>query len=123
MLNQKKKPKAQKWFNNKYSKKKESINELKISDKDFDSSLKIDGLTKLETIDLTNLKLTSLEISGCNELNKVKLSSCRIKSLSVSDCPKLTKLDCSHSGLTELNISNLIELNCSGNKIKYLNLN
>src|SRR5437763_1175776 len=110
--------KSQKWFNNKYSK---NLTELKISNKDFDSPLKIDGFTKLETIDLKKFKLTSLEISSCAKLNEdIKLSGCQIKSLSVNEC---RKLDCSHSDLTEIEISNLTELDCSSNKINYLNLN
>src|SRR5437763_1083166 len=89
MFNQKKKNKAQKWFNKKYSKKKESINDLNISDKEFDNSLKIDGFTKLKTIDLTILKLTSLKISNCSKLEVFNCHNNRLTSLDISNCPKL----------------------------------
>src|SRR4051794_16763197 len=109
-----------------YPEKEKSISKLKISNKDFNCSLKIDGFTKLKFIDLKIFKLTSLEISDCSQLTKirlseltsnleinncpelieVKLSKCRIKSLFVSECSKLTKLDCPHSELTSLDLSN-----------------
>src|ERR1043166_6415075 len=126
--------KNQKWFDKKYPEKKETLTELKISDKVFDKSLKINGFTKLETIDLKKFKLTSLEISNCSqlteislseltssnlmiskcsELNEAKLSECRIKNLSVSVCPKLTKLYC------ELDQSQNLK---SENKLNIINL-
>src|ERR1044072_9394581 len=113
---------SQKWFNKKYSETIETLIELKISDKVFDKFLRIDGFTKLKTIDLKKLKLTSLEISNCShrteislseiakyeinkkhssfnlkiskrsERNEVKFSKCQIENLSVSECPKLKKL-------------------------------
>src|SRR5437868_2947472 len=105
----KKNNKAQKWFNKKYSKRKESITELKISDKEYDSPLKIDGFTELKTIYLKKLKLTSLEISNCSQLAKIYLSE-----LTLSD-PTLSKSTLSKSILSEptsnLEISRCSELN------------
>ncbi|CAB4426364.1 unnamed protein product [Rhizophagus irregularis] len=125
---------TQVWFDKNYFKDKEENIDIKKEDirnvlggrSNLYGSLKIEGFTKLISINLTKLKLTSLEIIDCPQLTEVELSELiKLESLFVK-CPRLTKLDCSRSQLielTDLDVSNLIELNCSNTSIKKLSLN
>jgi energy-coupling factor transporter ATP-binding protein EcfA2 len=123
---------SQKWFDKKYSKEEEEIDirkeniRNKIGGKsNLHGSLKIEGFTKLKSIILKRLKLTSLEIINCPQLDEVDLSELiKLEDLFVSECPSLTKLDCSQlTELTDLDVKNLIELDCSKTSIKKLSLN
>ncbi|CAB4493566.1 hypothetical protein RhiirA5_451406 [Rhizophagus irregularis] len=125
----------QKWFDKTYFKDKEENIDIKKGDirnilgrkSNLHGSLKIEDFTKLKSINLKKLKLTSLEIINCSQLTRVNLSEhIKLENLFISKCPRLTKLDCSHSQLNELtnlDVSNLIELDCSNTLIKKLSLN
>ncbi|GBB91402.1 hypothetical protein RclHR1_18680002 [Rhizophagus clarus] len=125
----------QKWFDKSYFKEKEEIIDIRKEDirnivggsSNLHGSLKIEDFTKLKSIVLKKLSLTSLEIINCPQLTRVDLSEfIKLESLFVSKCPRLTKLDLSHSQLyelTDLDVSNLIELNCSNTSIEELSLN
>src|SRR4051794_13755358 len=78
----------QQWFNEKYS-NEEIINI--IGTNRLKNSLKIEDFTKLKSINLKKLKLTSLEIIKCPQLTRVDLSELiRLESLFVSKCSRLT---------------------------------
>ena len=109
---------AQKWFDKNYPRKKKGdTKDINISNKTFNTPLKLEGFAKAKNINLKKLKLDNLEISNCSELTDINFNNCSIKSLTVSDCPKLIKLDCSNIGLTELEIVDCLILS----DLKYLN--
>ena len=62
---------SQKTFNKQHKKEEKYI---EISDKSSDGSLKIEGFTVLESIDVKNFKSVSFRIINCPQLTTIHLS-------------------------------------------------
>ncbi len=111
------------------------------------SSLNLSDVPKLKRLDCSDNPLGSLDIAQCPELVRLKTTQCAIGRLEVERCPKLVSIACEDNAISfpldvsaltaleELTCQNnritgqlrfgssrLREVNCSGNKITYLNL-
>ena len=90
------------------------------------TTLKINGLMKLQYLDVSNQLLGSLNVAPMTNLTFLNCRNNKISNLATPNNPDLKNFDCSKNLLTSLNLNNynLIEtLDCSYNQINSLNLN
>ncbi|WP_035672315.1 T9SS type A sorting domain-containing protein [Flavobacterium sp. 83] len=89
------------------------------------SSINLDGLIHLESLDLSTNYIKSLDVSSLKNLKNLNLHQNELELLNVSGLPNLLWLDCGRSKLASLDVSsstNLEQLICSENQISELNI-
>ncbi|RIA88993.1 hypothetical protein C1645_877011 [Glomus cerebriforme] len=122
-------PQAQKWVEKNYSKdredkiiiNKEDTHNIFGKKSNLIGPLVIEDFSKLKTICLSKLKITSLKIINCSQLTDIRLSELTklddlsvnycsgLINLEVSNCSKLKFLDCSYSPLISIDLNNCPE--------------
>ena len=87
-----------------------SIAAMDLSRRDIRSLEGIEYFTALESLNVSNNRLTSLNVSGCPELVDLNCERNRLKELDLSRNTKLVQLYCRHNSLTRLDVSRNLEL-------------
>ena len=104
-------------WNNK-GKRREEIEKLHFPEKDdtpLEGDLKLEGFTKLKTLDFLENEITSLEIVDSPGLEVIFIRRNKITELDTSGFPNLELLDCIETLLSELDLS-------KNNKLKVLRI-
>lgn len=87
-----------------------SITAMDLSRRDIQSLEGIEYFTALESLNVSNNRLTSLNVSGCPELVDLNCERNRLTELDLSRNTKLVQLYCRHNSLTQLDVSRNLEL-------------
>ncbi|HIX04675.1 MAG TPA: InlB B-repeat-containing protein [Candidatus Fournierella pullicola] len=87
-----------------------SITVMDLSRRDIQSLEGIEYFTALESLNVSNNRLTSLNVSGCPELVDLNCERNRLTELDLSRNTKLVQLYCRHNSLTQLDVSRNLEL-------------
>lgn len=87
-----------------------SITVMDLSRRDIQSLEGIEYFTALESLNVSNNRLTSLNVSGCPELVDLNCERNRLTELNLSRNTKLVQLYCRHNSLTQLDVSRNLEL-------------
>ena len=87
-----------------------SITVMDLSRRDIQSLEGIEYFTALESLNVSNNRLTSLNVSGCPELVDLNCERNRLTELDLSRNTKLVQLYCCHNSLTQLDVSRNLEL-------------
>lgn len=87
-----------------------SITAMDLSRRDIQSLEGIEYFTALESLNVSNNRLTSLNVSGCPELVDLNCERNRLTELNLSRNTKLVQLYCRHNSLTQLDVSRNLEL-------------
>lgn len=102
-----------------------SITAMDLSRRDIQSLEGIEYFTALESLNVSNNRLTSLDVSKNSRLRSLYCATNALTSLNVSGCPELVDLNCERNRLTELDLSRntkLVQLYCRHNSLTQLDV-
>ena len=81
--------------------------------------------TKLESLYLSGMEITTLDLRGNTELTTLDARMCKLKRIDVSKSTKLKTIKCNSNNISKLDVSkntDLEILQCAGNNISSINL-
>ena len=98
---------------NEYRWKKGRLIYLNWSGNKVKGKLRLNKLTRLESIELNDNQVTNLYVSKCRRLNYLDCSENKLKKLNVSKLKILKELDCHKNKIKKLSLNNksLVRLN------------
>ncbi|RUT68111.1 T9SS C-terminal target domain-containing protein [Flavobacterium cupreum] len=102
-----------------------SLKYLDIQSQSLNNLDILNNLTKLETLNCSNSKLTSLTLTSLVNLKAVFCFNSNLENLSVNGLLKLEQIHCNGNKLNNLNlqgVSNLIQLNIANNPLTEIDL-